>query len=469
MKILEALEMLHGIIWGPWTVGVFLMVGIVLSVRCHFFQILGFKYWWKATCGSLWGYSQVCDEKTDRHAGHHGITQFQSVCTALAATVGTGNIAGVAAAVVSGGPGAVFWMWVSALIGMATAYGETYLGCQYRFKDNRGKWICGPFIYMEKGLGIPFMAAGYSFFGFLCALGMGSMVQANSAAETLEFTWGIPSALGSGILALLTGAVILGGIKRIGKAAECLLPLASGIYILFSLLVLFLCWNRIPYAFLRIFQTAVGIRQVSGGIAGFGISRSLRYGISRGVFSNEAGLGTLAVLHGPAEHTTPEEQGMWAMFEVFFDTIILCSLTALVILCTSQGETEKLSLTGAALAAACFSAKMGTIGEWFISISMVVFAFATMIAWYYLGQQSVEYLKGKTGVLHLHILYPILFLLAVFAGGCIRLEAVWLLSDLWNGFMAFFTLTALLFLAGEIQIPNSLQPFGTTKKAPHVK
>ena len=339
-------------------------------------------------------------------------------------------------------------MWISALIGMATAYGETYLGVRYRFKNNRGKWICGPFVYMKKGLGIPFMAACYSFFCFLCALGMGSMVQANSAAETLEFTWGIPSVLGSGILALLTGAVILGGIKRIGKAAEYLLPLASGIYILFSLLVLLLCADRIPDAFLRIFQSAFGIRQVSGGIAGFGISKSIRYGISRGVFSNEAGLGTLAVLHGPAEHTTPEEQGMWAMFEVFFDTVVLCSLTALVILCTTQGDTETLSLTGAALAAACFSAKLGVIGKWFISISMVVFAFATVIAWYYLGQQAIEDLSLFSRI------YPVLFLGAVFAGGCIRLEAVWMLSDLWNGLMAFFNLTALLFLTGEVEYPD---------------
>ena len=186
---MKVLEMLHGIIWGPWTVGVFLVVGLVLSVRCRFFQIRGFRYWWKATAGSLWGEEREGDESTGAAGAHHGITQFQSVCTALAATVGTGNIAGVAAALVSGGPGAVFWMWISALIGMATAYGETYLGVRYRFKNNRGKWICGPFVYMKKGLGIPFMAACYSFFCFLCALGMGSMVQANSAAETLEFTW----------------------------------------------------------------------------------------------------------------------------------------------------------------------------------------------------------------------------------------------------------------------------------------
>ena len=386
------------------------------------------------------------EKRSHSHLG--SISGVQALVVSTATRVGMGNLVGVVAAISAGGAGAVFWMWISALIGMATAYGETYLGVRYRFKNNRGKWICGPFVYMKKGLGIPFMAACYSFFCFLCALGMGSMVQANSAAETLEFTWGIPSVLGSGILALLTGAVILGGIKRIGKAAEYLLPLASGIYILFSLLVLLLCADRIPDAFLRIFQSAFGIRQVSGGIAGFGISKSIRYGISRGVFSNEAGLGTLAVLHGPAEHTSPEEQGMWAMFEVFFDTVVLCSLTALVILCTTQGDTETLSLTGAALAAACFSAKLGVIGEWFISISMVVFAFATVIAWYYLGQQAIEDLSLFSRI------YPVLFLGAVFAGGCIRLEAVWMLSDLWNGLMAFFNLTALLFLTGEVEYPD---------------
>lgn len=440
LSTIEAINSaVNNFIWGVPAMICIIGVGLVLSFRTRFLQIRKFPYAMKVTFGRMF---------KKREASDGAMTPFQAVCTALAATVGTGNIAGVAGAIAIGGPGAVFWMWISALIGMATAYGETYLGVRYRFKNNRGKWICGPFVYMKKGLGIPFMAACYSFFCFLCALGMGSMVQANSAAETLEFTWGIPSVLGSGILALLTGAVILGGIKRIGKAAEYLLPLASGIYILFSLLVLLLCADRIPDAFLRIFQSAFGIRQVSGGIAGFGISKSIRYGISRGVFSNEAGLGTLAVLHGPAEHTSPEEQGMWAMFEVFFDTVVLCSLTALVILCTTQGDTETLSLTGAALAAACFSAKLGVIGEWFISISMVVFAFATVIAWYYLGQQAIEDLSLFSRI------YPVLFLGAVFAGGCIRLEAVWMLSDLWNGLMAFFNLTALLFLTGEVEYPD---------------
>ena len=452
---MKVLEMVHGIIWGPWTVGVFLVVGLVLSVRCRFFQIRGFRYWWKATAGSLWGEEREGDESTGAAGAHHGITQFQSVCTALAATVGTGNIAGVAAALVSGGPGAVFWMWISALIGMATAYGETYLGVRYRFKNNRGKWICGPFVYMKKGLGIPFMAACYSFFCFLCALGMGSMVQANSAAETLEFTWGIPSVLGSGILALLTGAVILGGIKRIGKAAEYLLPLASGIYILFSLLVLLLCADRIPDAFLRIFQSAFGIRQVSGGIAGFGISKSIRYGISRGVFSNEAGLGTLAVLHGPAEHTTPEEQGMWAMFEVFFDTIVSCTLTALVILCVAGrgAASESGAENGASLTSLCFFTALGSPGRYLVAVCVVLFAFSTIIAWYYMGRQAAEYLGGKISG-RIPAIYTAGYLLAAFLGCLGAMETVWQVADIFNGLMAVPNLAALVLLVGEIDAPG---------------
>ena len=452
---MKVLEMVHGIIWGPWTVGVFLVVGLVLSVRCRFFQIRGFRYWWKATAGSLWGEEREGDESTGAAGAHHGITQFQSVCTALAATVGTGNIAGVAAALVSGGPGAVFWMWISALIGMATAYGETYLGVRYRFKNNRGKWICGPFVYMKKGLGIPFMAACYSFFCFLCALGMGSMVQANSAAETLEFTWGIPSVLGSGILALLTGAVILGGIKRIGKAAEYLLPLASGIYILFSLLVLLLCADRIPDAFLRIFQSAFGIRQISGGIAGFGISKSLRYGISRGVFSNEAGLGSLAVLNGSAEMASEELQGQWAIFEVFFDTIVSCTLTALVILCVAGSGTasEFGAENGASLTSLCFFTALGSPGGYAVAVCVVLFAFSTIIAWYYMGRQAAEYLGGKISG-KIPAVYAVGYLLAAFLGCLGAMETVWEVSDIFNGLMAVPNLAALVLLAGEIYAPG---------------
>ena len=427
---------IHGIVWGPWTPVLFLMVGFVYSVRIRFFQIRKIPDWWNATIGNL---------LHDR-SEHRG--SFRSACTALAATIGTGNITGVAAAVIAGGPGAVFWMWVSAFLGMATAYGETVLGIRYREKGRDGGWIAGPMMYLEKRLGCLWAAVLYGSFCIPAAFGMGSMVQANAIAETVSYVYGIPEAAVGVIVVTLAGSVLAGGGKRIFLAAERLVPLSAGIYTAAALAVIVLYAGRIPGVFLAIMADAFSFRSAVGGIAGYGISQCVSYGIARGVFSNEAGLGSLAVLNGSAETAAEEIQGQWAIFEVFFDTVVLCSLTALVILCTTQGDTETLSLTGAALAAACFSAKLGVIGEWFISISMVVFAFATVIAWYYLGQQAIEDLSLFSRI------YPVLFLGAVFAGGCIRLEAVWMLSDLWNGLMAFFNLTALLFLTGEVEYPD---------------
>ena len=464
---MNVLEQVHQMVWGPWTLVIFLGVGIFFTLKCHFFQIRGFLFWWSRTAGRL--ISGEASRKEDGTGKGKGISQFQSVCTALAATVGTGNIAGVATALTAGGPGALFWMWVSALIGMITAYAETMLGIRYRYRDKDGHYICGPFIYMERGLGLRGMGVLYSFLCLMSSLGMGSMVQANSAISTMEYTWHVPTLAGGLIFTGLLVLVTWGGIRRIGNVAEKLVPAASGIYIAFSMIVILSCLEQIPGALASMVCSAFRPEAAAGGTAGYVISRSVRYGISRGVFSNEAGLGTLAVLHGPTEGTTPHEQGMWAMFEVFFDTVVLCTLTALVILCMTGSSPETIPYEGAALAAWCFSRRLGIVGEYLVSGSMVVFAFATVIAWYYLGQQAVVYLKEKTGILHLHIFYPILFLLAVFAGGCIRLEAIWMLSDLWNGLMAFFNLTALLFLFGEVCIPDHSDLFNTTKKTPHVK
>lgn len=459
---MEWLKLLHRMVWGPWTPVIFLGVGLFLTVKCRFFQFLGFPFWWNATVGSLLKPERrSCKIKqgAEDRKSPETISQFQSVCTALAATVGTGNIAGVATALTAGGPGALFWMWISAFIGMITAYAETCLGIRYRLREPEGRFLCGPFLYMERGLNIPSMAILYSVLCIMCALGMGSMVQANSAVTALAFTWKLPAWLLSICFTLLAGAVIRGGIRRIGRAAERLVPVAAGIYILFSFIVILSSLPVLPGVLKDIFDSAFNIQAAAGGAGGFFISRSLRCGIARGVFSNEAGLGTLAVLHGPAEHTTPQKQGMWAMFEVFFDTVILCTLTALVILCMAKTQSPGLAslpYEGSALAAWSFKCRLGNMGEAFISASMAVFAFATVIAWFYLGKQSVCYLTLKCS-LPLPVsrfLYPLFFLTAVLAGGLIRSEAVWLFSDLWNGLMAFPNLTALLFLAGEIPLPR---------------
>ena len=389
---MNVLEQVHQMVWGPWTLVIFLGVGIFFTLKCHFFQIRGFLFWWSRTAGRL--ISGEASRKEDGTGKGKGISQFQSVCTALAATVGTGNIAGVATALTAGGPGALFWMWVSALIGMITAYAETMLGIRYRYRDKDGHYICGPFIYMERGLGLRGMGVLYSFLCLMSSLGMGSMVQANSAISTMEYTWHVPTLAGGLIFTGLLVLVTWGGIRRIGNVAEKLVPAASGIYIAFSMIVILSCLEQIPGALASMVTSAFRPEAAAGGTAGYVISRSVRYGISRGVFSNEAGLGTLAVLHGPTEGTTPHEQGMWAMFEVFFDTVVLCTLTALVILCMTGSSPETIPYEGAALAAWCFSRRLGVIGEYLVSGSMVVFAFATIMAWFYLGRQAAAYFIG---------------------------------------------------------------------------
>lgn len=444
----EILQQLHQMVWGPWTLAIFLGVGIYYSIKGGWFQIRGLPFWWKHTVGNLIGENG----KPDGRDGENGISQLQSVCTALAATVGTGNIAGVATALTAGGPGALLWMWLCAGIGMATAYGETVLGLKSRRKDRKGQYISGPFLYMEELLGARWMGKLYGILCVLCSLGMGSMVQSNSAVSTIVYSLNMPALAAGGILTVLVMLVIMGGIGRIGRVAEKLVPAASGIYILFSLAVILSCWREIPGAVRSMISCGLTPQAAAGGTAGYGLSRAIRYGMARGVFSNEAGLGTLAVLHGAARDTAPEQQGMWAMFEVFFDTVIMCTLTGLVILCTTDSLNAGPEMTGSALAAWCFGTKLGEGGELLISGSMAVFAFATMIAWFYLGRQAAAYVWG--GHVLTGWLYPILFLAAVFVGSQWKLETVWVLSDLWNGLMAFPNLTALIFLRKQVVYPQ---------------
>ena len=451
------LEQIHQMVWGPWTMVAFLGVGLFFSLKSRLFQLRGFSYWWKATVGSL---GKKDGNEEQGKGGKKGISQFQSVCTALAATVGTGNIAGVATALTAGGPGALFWMWVSALIGMITAYAETTLGIRYRYRDEDGRYMCGPYVYMERGLGMKGMGIMYGVLCLLASMGMGSMVQSNSAVGTMAYSWHIPELAGGLILTALIWLVISGGISRIGTVAEKLMPAASGIYIVFSLVVILSCAERLPQVFGAILSGAFTPSAAAGGAAGYGISRSLRYGMARGVFSNEAGLGTLAVLHGEAKDTTPQQQGMWAMFEVFFDTVILCTLTALVILCMTGSAPERVHYEGAALASWCFEGRLGAAGEFLVSASMVVFAFATLIAWFYLGKQAAAYTAGALGFdrrrkqKFVNKIYPLFYVAAVFTGSIGRLEVVWILSDIWNGLMAFPNLTALLFLSGQVMMPE---------------
>lgn len=445
------MEMIHWLVWGPWTLLLFLGTGLWFTLRSGVFQIRGVRIWLGSTVGTLW-------KSGSREAGDsRHISQFQSACTALAATIGTGNIVGVATALTAGGPGALFWMWLSAGIGMMTAYAETWLGQKYRYRRTDGHWMCGPMVYMERGLKCPELGILYAFLAVMASLGMGSMVQSNSMSETIQGWWTgdiMPVLIGLAAV-FLTAWVIRGGVGRIASVTERLVPLSAGIYLIFSLIVIFSCWQLLPEIFAEIFREAWKPAAAGGGLSGFLLSRSVRYGMSRGVFSNEAGLGSLAVLHGAAEDTSPEQQGMWAMFEVFFDTIVICTLTALVILCITHMVQPPVGSDGAVLTSWCFSRRLGKLGEVLVSGSMVVFAFATIIAWYYLGRQATAYLleriwSGKLAATVGMNGYTLMYLGAVFAGCVSRLEIVWLISDIWNGLMAYPNLLALWILSGEI-------------------
>lgn len=432
----QTLQLLHEIVWGPWTMFLFLGTGLFFTVKSCGFQIRKLPYWWKKTVGSL---------------GNGSISSFQTSCTALAATIGTGNIVGVATALTAGGPGAVFWLWISALIGMATAYAETSLGQKYRYRRTDGAWQCGPMVSMERGLGCRSLGLIYALFAVLASLGMGSMVQANAVSETLCYEAGMKQEIAAVLVTALTAAVVWGGIRRISRMTSWFVPLSAGIYFFFSVRVLVVCRRSIPVVLGKILKEAWTPGAAGGGIAGFLFSRSVRFGLARGVFSNEAGLGTLAVLHGAAEDTTPEEQGMWAMFEVFVDTMVICTLTALVILCAGMES----GLDGAALTSFCFTKILGSFGGFLVSTSMAAFAFATIVGWYYIGRQMFSYLAEYLcpGV-NTEYLYIILYLLAVWLGCICRLELVWLMSDLVNGLMAYPNLLSLWLLADHVQFPK---------------
>ena len=438
---------LQELVWGPWMVAALLGLGVYFTVKSGFFQLRRFPVWWSETAGSL--------QRGEKEKTSGGISSFQTACTALAATIGTGNIVGVATALTAGGPGAIFWMWISAIMGMMTAYGETYLGVRYRRRVENG-WMGGPMVYLEDRLHLPAAGLLYAFFCMMASMGMGSMVQANSAAETAAYSFSVPPAVTAAAVPLFAGLVIAGGPRRIAAVPGKLMPAAAGIYILFSVTVILSWYDRLPEVFSSIFQSAFQPDAAAGGAAGFLVSRSLRYGVSRGVFSNEAGLGTLAVLHSPADDGDGVKQGMWAMFEVFFDTIVICTLTAVVIL-AAAGDGQGAGYDGAALTAWSFSRRLGRAGEYLVSGSMIVFAFATLTAWYYMGRQAFSYLLLKTRfpVKLGNRIYMLLYLNAIFLGCLARLDTVWQLSDIWNGLMAVPNLLALLLLRREI--PDSLK------------
>ncbi len=484
---LKVLELVHRVVWGPWLLGFFLAAGLWYTLRSGGFQFWGVGIWWKATVGSFFGEKER-DEKKEKEKGkgkekegegrsykERRKAQLKTACTALAATVGTGNIVGVATAILAGGPGALFWMWLSAAIGMMTAYAEVFLGITSREKGRNGGWLCGPFIYLERMAGRRGLAMTYAFLCLLGSLGMGSMVQANSLAETAKFSFHLPSMGTAVVLVLVTAVIIRGGQKRIGEAAAGLVPVSAGVYLLFSGMVIFLCRRYLGEVLADIFREAFCFRAGAGAAAGRGMGNALRYGIARGVFSNEAGLGTMAVLHGdsPGEDAKKDAklQGMWAMFEVFFDTIVVCTVTGLVILCGVKAAEADMTagqagvgfpaVSGAGAASWCFEHYLGKVGGYSVSVSLMLFAFATVIGWYYLGGQALRYLmegkgQGKKKTAWVNGLYRFFYLAAAAVGCLAPMAGVWLFSDIINGLLSLPNLIALFLLWDRVSFPQSI-------------
>lgn len=431
------IESISAAIWGAPMMAAFLGVGGMFSVRTGFFQLFRIKTWFANTIVSAFR------DKSARKSGENSISQLQALTATLAACIGTGNIVGVATAISAGGPGAVFWMCVSAALGMMTSCAENILGIKYRYKDEKGEWMGGAMVYIERGLGLKRTAKVFSVFLIFSSLGIGNMTQGNSVAEAVNGAFGVKKEITGLVLCVVTALVIFGGIKRIATLAEKLIPAMSVVFTLASLAVIICNRAAVPGVIKDIFTDAFSFNAAAGGAAGYGISRAMRYGISRGVFSNEAGLGSSAIIHAAADVETPAKQGLWGILEVFIDTILMCTLTAITIL--SSGAHKNTSLNGAQMSSAAFASVFGNAGEIFVSLSVCVFAFATLVSWSYYGKRGAQYLLGHRAAGAYNFLYAAI----TFFGCVVRLETVWSISDIFNGLMAIPNLAALVLLSGE--------------------
>lgn len=424
---------INNIVWGPPILVLIVGTGIYLSLKTGFFSITKLGYILKNTLLKMFDKSQK---------GEGEVTAFQAVATALAATVGTGNIAGVATAIALGGPGAVFWMWVAAILGMTTKFSEVVLAVQYREKTEDGRFVGGPMYYIQNGLHQKWLAMIFAIFGALAAFGIGNMVQSNSVAASLTATFNVNPWVTGIVLAVITALVIIGGIKRIGAFTEKLVPFMAAIYIAGGLIILIMNAAKIPAAFALIVSRAFTGSAAVGGFAGSTILMSMRYGIARGVFTNEAGLGSAPIAHAAATTDHPVRQGLWGVFEVFVDTIIICSLTALVIITSGVWET---GMTGAALTTEAFNSSLPG-GGYIVAIGIVLFAFSTIVGWEYYGERCCEYIAGPKSIM----IYRILWIPFVVVGAIGGLEFVWALADTLNGLMAIPNLIGVLALSGVV-------------------
>ncbi len=432
-EIQEKLLVLRDFIWGEYLlIPLLAFVGIYLTIGL-------FAIPWRKmllAISILW----VGRRKTTGQNGD--ITPFQALMTELSATVGTGNIVGVATAIYFGGPGAIFWMWIIALFGMATKYAEAVLAVTYREKDSNGNYVGGPMYYIRNGLGENWrwMAGVFAFFAMFAAFGIGNMVQSNSVADEMFSTFQIPFWLTGLMMAVLVSVVIIGGVKRIAKVASKLIPLMAITYIITALIIVAINLDKIPGVITLIVESAFHGSAASGGFLGASVWMAIRMGFARGIFSNEAGLGSAPIAHAAATTSNPVNQGMIAMLGVFIDTIIICSLTAFVILLTGAFES---GAKGASMTSLAFSSGLYGYGGYVVSFGLIFFAFTTILGWSYYGERCASYLLG----IRIIPIYRLIWISAIFVGAIIKLEVVWVLADIANGLMALPNLIALLFLS----------------------
>lgn len=426
----ELLSSIDGYVWGPPLLILLVGTGIFLSSRLGLIQILKLPTALKLIF-------------SDDANGDGDISSFAALATALAATVGTGNIVGVATAIKLGGPGALFWMWVAAFFGMATKYAEGLLAIKYRVTDENGEKAGGPMYYITNGLGQKWkwLAILFSIFGVMVALlGSGTFTQVNSITDSLKNTTGISPQLVSPILAVIVAIIIFGGIQSISKVSEKLVPFMAGIYILAALVVIVFHANNILPSIILIFKSAFTGQAALGGFAGAGFMLAIQSGVARGVFSNESGLGSAPIAAAAARTNEPVEQGLISMTGTFIDTIIICTLTGFSIIVTDGWTTN---LNGAILTQFAFGQVFGNFGQIALTVSLVLFAFTTILGWSYYGERCFEFLFGSKSI----IIYRILYVIMIAIGGYISLDTIWVLADIVNGLMAFPNLIALLALS----------------------
>lgn len=438
--IFQVIENVNGkvnnVVWGIPMLLLLLAVGLYLTVGTRFFQVTKFGYALKNTI-----FSMFRKENAEKSKDKDAISPFQALATALAATVGTGNIVGVATAIAAGGAGAIFWMWVSAFFGMMTKYAEIVLGIYFRHKNEKGEWIGGPMYYIEKGLHQKWLAVLFAVFCLFASFGIGSVAQVNGISTAMAQSFHIPNYVTGIIVCLLAGFIVFGGLKRIVTVTEKFVPLMAFLYIVGALAVVLANFRHILPALGEIFTGAFQLKSVGGGVLGYGIARAMRYGFARGIFSNEAGLGSSVLVHASADVEEPVEQGLWGIFEVFFDTIVICTLTALAILTTGAHTVE--GLEGVAVTMYAFESVFGAAGSYIVSVGIVLFAFSTLLGWSVYGCRVSEYLGGRKSMQ----VYKILFLLVSFIGSVSSVQLVWDLSDTFNGLMALPNLIGLLCLS----------------------